>query len=179
MKVLSGLLLICLCLPALAGTYRWVDENGVVHYSDRPRENAEEITIRGAQTYSARPGVRPSSGAPAAASPGEAEAAGIYQSLTIVRPAEQETFRNIGGQLPVSLSLVPGLQRTHSIRVYYDGQLISSWPSQGLRHTLTDVYRGEHNLRAEVVDEQGSQVAASETVTFFVHQTNLLNRVRN
>ena len=29
----------------LAQAYRWVDEDGVVHYSDRPHEGAEEIVL--------------------------------------------------------------------------------------------------------------------------------------
>ncbi len=43
--------LLCCCLllalPVSANEiYRWVDENGVVHYTDRPREGAERLTIR-------------------------------------------------------------------------------------------------------------------------------------
>ena len=38
------------CLFAAAGAaaqeaYRWVDEDGVVHYSDRPRKGAESIVL--------------------------------------------------------------------------------------------------------------------------------------
>lgn len=43
--------LLCCCLllalPVSANEiYRWVDDNGVVHYTDRPREGAERLTIR-------------------------------------------------------------------------------------------------------------------------------------
>src|SRR5579863_7149001 len=49
--------LVALSLFALAGavmsavTYRWVDAQGVVHYSDTPHPGAEVIQLSGAQTY--------------------------------------------------------------------------------------------------------------------------------
>ena len=33
-------------LPAVAEIYRWVDEDGVTHYGDRPAANAEHVRIR-------------------------------------------------------------------------------------------------------------------------------------
>ncbi len=39
---------------ALAGPiYKWVDENGVIHYSDQPHENAQQIHLGAPQTYKA------------------------------------------------------------------------------------------------------------------------------
>ena len=40
-------------LAAAAETYRWVDKDGHVHYSDRPRPGAERIELE-----SAAPGIR-------------------------------------------------------------------------------------------------------------------------
>ncbi len=177
MKSLAGLLLICLSLPAAAATYRWVDANGQVHYSDRPRENAEKVEISGAQTYTPTGRARPQAASRGTGS--EDEAQPIYQSLRVVRPAPQETYRNIAGRLPVTLSLTPSLSPGHSLQVFYDGRPVVSWPARQLSFTLTDVYRGEHNLRAVVVDIDGKQLASSETVTFYVHQTSLFNRARN
>lgn len=178
MKTLIGMLLLGLALPALAATYRWVDENGVVHYSDRPQENAEEIDLGRAQGYQPPARARSiSRDAPAARE--STASAPAYESLRVVRPAEQSTYRNIGGQLPVTLSLTPALKPGHRLRVYFDGQPIANWPERLLSFTLTDVYRGEHNLRAEVIGVDGEVLVASDPVTFFVHQTNLFNRVRN
>jgi len=176
------LLLTCAALPVMAATYRWVDENGVVHYSDRPRENAEEIEVPVAQTYA--PTTRsPGQASGRTAAPGNSRGAtgeqAAYQSLRVVRPAPQETYRNIGGELPVSLSLSPPLKQGHRIRVLYDGQAWPTWPERLLSFTLSGIYRGEHNIKAEVLAPDGKVVASSETVTFFVHQTSLFNRARN
>ncbi len=178
MKTLIGLLLLALALPALGATYRWVDENGVVHYSDRPQEDAEEIDLGSAQSYQPATSTRSlSRDSRAATDPPPAPPP--YESLRVVRPAEQSTYRNIGGQLPVTLSLTPALKQGHRLRVYFDGQPVANWPERLLSFTLTDVYRGEHNLRAEIIGVDGETIIASDPVTFFVHQTNLLNRVRN
>lgn len=180
MKPLFTLLLLCLCAQAAGAAYRWVDESGQVHYSDRPREGATRIELGGAQTYQGprAPATRPASTQEGGATPPAAPAE-IYTSLRVVRPGPEETYRNIGGQLPVTLSLSPALKPGHSVRVYYDGGQVTAWPEKMLSFTLTDIYRGEHNLRAAIVDAQGREVASSESTTFYVHQTSIQNRRAN
>src|SRR5215813_14419598 len=52
MRRLAFTLLLLVCSVALAATvYRWVDEDGVVHYSDQPHPNAEKMQVHAAQTY--------------------------------------------------------------------------------------------------------------------------------
>ncbi len=48
-KVLSAVVLIGMCLPAFAaGVYKWVDENGVIHYSDKKpdHQSSEQLNVR-------------------------------------------------------------------------------------------------------------------------------------
>ena len=40
-------------LSAFAEVFRWVDEDGVVHFSDRPHEGAETVELPKAQTFPA------------------------------------------------------------------------------------------------------------------------------
>ena len=52
MRKLAFTLMPLLCSLALAATvYKWVDENGVVHYSDQPHANAEKLQVKDAQTF--------------------------------------------------------------------------------------------------------------------------------
>ena len=52
MRTFAFTLLLLVCSVALAATvYRWVDEDGVVHYSDQPHPNAEKLQVHAAQTY--------------------------------------------------------------------------------------------------------------------------------
>ena len=43
--------LVCAVAAASTTVYKWVDENGVVHYSDQPHPNAQKLQIEGVQTY--------------------------------------------------------------------------------------------------------------------------------
>lgn len=56
-------LLCCILLMALPVSaneiYRWIDDNGVVHYTDRPREGAERLTIRTASPTTPAPSSSP------------------------------------------------------------------------------------------------------------------------
>ena len=53
-KALTMLALLGLSLPAAAEIYQWVDANGHVQYSDRPREGATLVPIASSPTDPAR-----------------------------------------------------------------------------------------------------------------------------
>jgi len=151
----------------MAQAYKWVDDDGVVHYSDRPRAGAELIVLSTSPRRSARsrPAARSISRTPAETEP--APAAFKYESITVSTPAAEETLWNIETILNVSLSIEPALQTGHRIRVYFDGEprMVS-----GTSFQLEEVYRGIHNLQAEIVDETGKLMIRSRTNRFYVQQ---------
>src|SRR6202035_892894 len=51
-RLFTLMLLVC-SLAAAATVYKWVDEHGVVHYSDQPHPNAQKMSVQSAQTYKA------------------------------------------------------------------------------------------------------------------------------
>ena len=59
-KLVTGVFLALFCLfiqpPLNAGVYKWVDENGQVHYGEHPgNTDAEKVTIRQNETTKPRP----------------------------------------------------------------------------------------------------------------------------
>lgn len=167
-----SLLLAANALPA-EEAYRWVDADGVVHYSDRPQPGAEQVQLESAPA----PGTRLRSVAPAsdrqADNDEQPDDATGYESLTVSSPAAEETLWNIGGTLNVTLDLQPSLQPGHQVRVYFDGELREVG---GLQFQIEEVFRGVHNIQAEVVDANGELKIRSETNRFYVQQTTVLNR---
>jgi hypothetical protein len=160
-----------LCGAASAqSAYRWVDENGQVHYSDRPMPGATEIELRSVQGYSTPTRIEPSQSEGAAS----AEPAQPYRVFNVIRPAQQETLWNTGGTLNVELELEPGLQPGHRISVYLDGQR-RDLSTTGLSVTLEEVWRGQHTLQAVIVDAAGNEVLRSLPATFMVQQTSIQN----
>ena len=153
----------------LAQAYRWVDENGVVHYSDKPQEGSEQVILADDNrvTRTQRPAPRPQA---TADDPGQTATAFKYDSFSVAAPAPEETLWNIGGELSVSLRLLPGLQDGHQIRVYFDG---NERMVTGTSFQIEEVYRGVHNLQAEVVDATGKLMIRSVTNRFYVQQSSI------
>ena len=121
---------------------------------------------------------RPQTAAPsfAAATPAAAEAAEPpevfkYESIEIVAPAPEETLWNIEGVLNVSMRVVPALRSGDQIRVFFDGQERTVTNSTSL--TIDEVYRGVHNIQAEVIDSTGRLMARSLPNRFYVQQNSV------
>lgn len=156
---------------AVAGTvYKWVDESGVVHYSDQPHPNAQKIQVQQAQTYkaSAGPAASPAPPAPAAA------AQTGYRGCAVVEPQADQTFANLDS-LTVVVQTDPPLHAGDQIFVTYDGQPLNGNSSTGGRFTISPVDRGTHTLQALVRDSDGTVVCQAPGVTFNVHQASVLN----
>lgn len=155
----------------LAEAYTWTDENGVVHYSDRPEPGAKVVELETTTNRRPRPQVRP--GTPSASNNQNAEpaAAFSYESLEVASPAPEETLWNIGGTLNVTLSLTPALQPGHQVRVYFDG---TPRIVPGTSFQIDEVYRGVHNLQAEVIDSTGKLMIRSQPNRFYVQQNSVL-----
>ena len=158
---------------ALAQAYTWVDDDGVVHYSDRPEPGSKRIELPKSETPR-RPVAAPGSTA-ATASDEEPQGAEpfAYETLEVATPAPEETLWNIEGVLNVSLALSPALQPGHQVRVYFDG---NARTVSGTSFRVEEVYRGVHNIQAEVLDETGNLMIRSLPNRFYVQQNTILPR---
>jgi hypothetical protein len=172
MGVRSVFMLFCLLAAAVAGgqeAYRWVDEDGVVHYSDRPREGAEIIELPAPNVAATRRVPAPSVAKVQEEEPDDEPQTG-YTSIEIVSPDAEETLWNIEGVLNVSVTLQPGLQPGHQVRAYFDGQM---QPVSGTSFQLQEVWRGVHNIQVEVVDATGKVMIRSQPNRFYVQQNTV------
>ncbi len=167
--VLAGMLVAAMALAG--GAYTWVDEDGVVHFSDVPVEGAEIVNLSeysrttGASLTRARPADRNTSDDSAAPTP-----AFRYESISIAVPGAEETLWNIEGVLSVTVSVSPPLQSGHQIRAYFDGE---SRMVGSTSFTIEEVFRGVHNLQVEVVDSTGKLMIRSVTNRFYVQQNTV------
>jgi hypothetical protein len=157
---------------ALAQAYKWVDEDGVVHYSDRPEPGAQSIDLPQSKTprrAPPAPGASREPAAPAEDAPAEPQPFS-YTSLEISAPAPEETLWNIEGVLNVTLALSPALQPGHQVRVYFDG--VARFV-QGTSFQIEEVYRGVHNIQAEILDQNGELMIRSLPNRFYVQQNTV------
>lgn len=159
---------------ALADAYTWTDEGGVVHYSDRPHPGAKRLQLDEAKPRP-RTAQRATAGTDAATDedPDQPAAPFRYESLEVAAPAPEQTLWNIEGTLNVSLALAPALRQGHQVRVYFDG---NARLVQGTSFQLDDVFRGVHNIQAEVLDETGKLMIRSLPNRFYVQQNTVVIR---
>lgn len=171
----AGLAALCLlCAAALADNgkpttvYRWVDAQGVVHYSDQPHPNAQKLEIRGAQTFSELPPQSSAGTAPEQAQPSAPAAA--YQSCAIAQPTDQQSLMNVN-QTTAVVQTSPALRAGDQVHLFVDGKQIAG---SGTSFTFS-VFRGQHSVQAVIEDSTGQIVCETNNVTFFVHQPSIRN----
>jgi hypothetical protein len=158
----------CAAVAISATVYRWVDENGVVHYSDQPHENAEKVTVSAPQTYSAPrvPNVPSSSSQP--------KKSGITYTCSITQPANEDTFPNTTVVTTTAQSSPPP-GGGDKLVLTFDGLTVTNFPPGGGSFQLTNLDRGTHTLQAQVQDSSGKVVCQSSAVSFTVLQPSVLN----
>ena len=166
--------LVCLALAAgpvaAAEIIRWVDKDGVVHYSDRPQDaaqaGAEKVQIQGAP----KPG---SVAPPPTRAPTVAPEPVRYTGCEISSPSPDQVFQNVRS-VSVSLNVQPGLQAEHRIVVRVNGAPVPGWPPTSSGYVLNDLPRGSYTVSAQVLDARGSTVCTSGTITFHIRQPSIL-----
>jgi hypothetical protein len=156
-----------------APAWTWVDDNGQVHFSDRPVPGARQVDLAGAQGFGAPAARSAQTAAPGASAPGT-PAQSVYRAVEVANPAEQQTLWNIGTVLDVQVQLDPQLQPGHRVDLVLDGQR-QNLNLASTRLTLSNVYRGTHTLQAMVIDSAGTEVVRSPTRNFVVQQNSAQN----
>lgn len=159
MRILLSLLLLSLPLSLAAQVYRYVDEKGVVHYSDKaPSKDAKPIVLPKLQTVPAL--------APTAPSSSESSPAAAQRSykVAITSPVPDQTYRDPGASITVSASVTPELADGDALMFYVDGAPAGSAGRGSNGFTLSGLERGEHSIAAAVVDADGRELVRSASV---------------
>jgi hypothetical protein len=152
--------------------YKWVDKDGVVHYSDQPGSpDAKKVIIAAPNSYQGPA----ATAAPAPSRQGNGSqqepAAPPYGSLRILSPTSKDSYFGADATVPVTLALDGELQDGHSIVLFLDAARVKDF--QGLSGQLTGLSRGMHFVRAAVLNEAGKPLVTSEQVTFSVQQPSI------
>jgi hypothetical protein len=156
-----------------AVVYKWVDADGVVHFSDQESPGAEKIYTKGS-----------SSTAPASASRSPAGAAGSYQApkkangldyteFSITSPANDQTYFG-DDVVAVHLNLAPALKLNQSITWHLNGKQLE-FPPDAVSFSLPRLDRGTYALAATITDQQTGESQTSNSVNFFVRQPSSLS----
>jgi hypothetical protein len=170
----TWLLIACLvALPVTAEVFTYVDAQGNRVYTDRPGSgNAKRVPLATSNRMSANP----TGAAPLIASQKtEDKPLFHYDMLRVLVPEPDATVRSNAGELIVSVTNEPGLQRGHRYRLLLDGQPTAE-PGLSPVFALSNIDRGSHNLSVEILDEQGRIVERTANQPFQMLRISLAQK---
>lgn len=151
-------------VAAAAPVYRYVDADGVVHYTDKPpTPDARPIELKPVQTVGSRPAPGEAAIPTAPGNPPAAESAARIE-VGITAPTADETLRGDDGRLPVSLILGSPIPDGAGLLYLLDGRAQNAAPTRALSFTMENVERGSHLIGARLVDRAGRELGAATPV---------------
>jgi hypothetical protein len=149
-------------LPVQAQMYKWVDEQGNVHFTDKaPNQEAKE--------YQPPPIMVMPAGPTGNFSPSKQPKSFKYQSLSVTAPQNDAVFTpDKADSVQVNLEITPALNGQHNIALYLDGELhtVAKQPS----FNLTGLPRGTHTVFASVLDKENKKLITSNSVSFHIQR---------
>jgi hypothetical protein len=175
---MTRLLLLALLLTPLASTaqiYRTTDEQGNVVFTDKPPagvSSTEPVELQQINTTPPPPPRPAATPKPAKEDPNAAP-----YNVAILFPAVETSIPMGPGNFSVTEKIDPTPGGDQLLQLYIDG---IPWgdPQPGLSWSLTNIFRGEHNLTVAVLDGEGKQLAGSPPIRVFVHRPSVNFRNR-
>ncbi len=166
-------LLLSLMTPAGAEIYKRVLPDGSIVYSDEPSPQAEIVELPTLQTIPALP--LPAPDTEARQNNQAADELAVYRLLRITSPHNDQQIRENSGRVVITVQVQPPLQAKagHRLVLKLDGQVIATTNSEQ-RFILENVYRGTHQVVAEIQDRKGKPIKASTPVTFHLFRYSRL-----
>ena len=164
---------------ALAEIYKVVDAEGNVTYTDQaPGDGSAPMVLPELSVVKTD---YPPETQPEETAPGAEEAAGddpaspralrkSYRDFAITQPAQEQTFWGTENSVVISWSSATPLLPELSVRLFIDGQSVSTTKDNMYAVTLD---RGEHTTYAQLLDTRGRRIVVTPTVTFFIKQHSI------
>ncbi|MEZ8109465.1 DUF4124 domain-containing protein [Vibrio splendidus] len=192
MKNILFLIGLTVALSCSAQTvYTWVDEDGVLHFSDTPNDqDAKSLHLPDVQASAPAPKFEASTPVDAAASsttktatPAQAQAqaqgktestkreAPAQLALTMLTPVHDQTIRSNRGLIPVQIELSRKLGIGEQLQLMLDGRRYDA-PQTQPNWELKGIDRGTHTIAIQA-HRSGKLIASTSPVTVYLHRATL------
>ncbi len=162
MRTLACLALLMLAPSAFAEggkLYKYVDANGMVHFTDQPPgKGAKPLVLDGT-----RPAIAKKRWDDAAAVEIVRKATRFAVHWTL--PSPGQTYASAEEGLLVVVSVMPGLAKGLGINFEVDGKPQGSRPINDIKTTLHGIGAGKHQLVAILLNRNGSELARSTPIS--------------
>ncbi|WP_429137330.1 DUF4124 domain-containing protein [Aeromonas veronii] len=173
--VLSLLLLTSFSADA-AKVYSWVDGNGITHYSDAPPpgKNAKEVDLRVAplQGSSTPRSVQVDNFNSLTGADAKKEKEAAKLTIELLSPEQGSTLRDNTGNIVFQGTISPKPPTQYDVRLTLDGKA-APIVSNSLSVRVENVDRGAHEAQLELLAKDGTILAKSSAVTFYLHRASV------
>lgn len=156
------LLMLLITTQAAAKVYKWVDEQGKVHYSDTPIEGAEVVKLK---SHTHNKMVLPKAINRSVTQQPEA----IQYQLQIDSPSSEATIRDNNGDFTVTASMTPPPPFGSKFKLILDGQPWGVAQTDSL-FQLKQIDRGEHSIAVQAIAANGKVLATTPSRVIYLHR---------
>lgn len=159
-----------------AKVYSWVDGNGITHYTDAPPPNksAKEVDLRVAPLLGSNTPrsvqVDNFNSLTGADAKKEKEAAKL--AIELLSPEQGSTLRDNTGNIVFQGNISPKPPTQYDVRLTLDGKA-APIVSNSLSVRVENVDRGAHEAQLELLAKDGTILAKSSAVTFYLHRASV------
>ncbi|MFB2865560.1 DUF4124 domain-containing protein [Aeromonas sp. MdU4] len=158
-----------------AKVYSWVDGNGVTHYTDAPPPGtkAKVVDLRVAPLIGGSPSsvqVDNFNSLTGADASKKKEAAKLV--IELLSPEQGSTLRDNTGNIVFQGQISPKPPTQYDVRLTLDGKA-APIVSNSLSIRIENVDRGAHEAQLELLTKDGTILAKSTPVTFYLHRASV------
>ncbi|EPW8047287.1 DUF4124 domain-containing protein [Vibrio sp. Vb1026] len=179
---LSGLLIASIAFAQVA--YTWVDENGVVHFSDTPNKGAKAIALPNLEASAPAPEVESTESlapqtTPSTASQNKPEKTTekpLLLQLSMLTPKHNETIRSNRGIINIQLETNRKLSIGEQLQLLLDGKPYGA-PQSHIVWQLNNIDRGTHTLAVHA-KRSGKLIASTSPITVHLHRASVKPTVK-
>ncbi len=169
MRLLLLFVTLFLLTSVSAEVYRSLDEDGNVVFTDKPSPDAEKIRVDKVQTISP-PAVEDFVYTPPAKS-----ADSVYTKLEVVNPENDQVITGGAGNFTVNILIEPALKTELGDRLVLTMDGKKQAESSSTSFPFTNVDRGTHTAKVDVVDGDGKSLKSSAPVSFTIFRPSVQN----
>jgi hypothetical protein len=169
---------ISLASGALAEVYKTTDEDGNVIYTDRaPDADAKPMVLKGLSVISPQlPSNADTELTESVGAEGDPDDAVTnirklkkgYQDFSIVSPTPEQTFWGTDNTVTVAWNTRFALQPGMKVRIIVNGEIRQE--SANSMINLDEIWRGTHEVYAELIDGRNRKIATTQPVSFHMKQ---------
>ena len=145
--------------------------DGVMIFSDRQTEHAEPIMLDSKKNLISTEPTNFYSNIESQSPP----ISNTNYNIKILNVSDEQTFRNIQ-KLEVRVSVTPTFrfELGQNLRLLVNKKKVPLDNGSSNLFTLTDIVRGKHELKAQVIDFEGRLLGESKNLTIYVHKHSIL-----